>query len=92
MRCGYEEGEEHSPIVNRQSPIEKALTPDALAALPKDVATELRQAVDDLDTNRANRSIDRIRQHNEALADALAELVKGFRFDLVQELFGKIGH
>ncbi len=90
LRFVYEE--EKTPTVKDDGQrAEEVLTPDALAALPTDVATELRQAVEDLNTSRTNRSIDRIRQQNEALADALVELVRGYRFDIVQEVFEKIG-
>ncbi len=31
--------------------------------------------------------VDQIREHDEPLADALAGLVKTYRFDIIQELF-----
>ena len=88
LRFVYE-GEEQSPIANRQSSIKKVLTSNDLAALPKEVVTELQEAVEDLDVQAVNRSIDRIRQQNNPLAEALAELVKRYRFDALQELFEK---
>jgi CheY-like chemotaxis protein len=62
------------------------LTPEAFAALPADMVTDLRHAVEAIDLERTSRSIDRIRQHDEQLADLLVELVDGFRFDLLQTL------
>ncbi|MDM8554278.1 hypothetical protein QUF75_06070 [Desulfococcaceae bacterium HSG7] len=35
----------------------------------------------------SNAVIDRIREHDKLLADALTGLVKTFRFDIMQELF-----
>ncbi len=89
VRFVYEE-EKQSTIDNQQSTIEKALTPEDLAALPKELVTELQQASEALDVVTANNIIDQIRPHNELLATALAELVKGYRFDMVQELFKNI--
>jgi hypothetical protein len=66
------------------------LTPEALAALPKDLVTEFQQAVDGLDITTANRIIDCIRQQNAPLADVFAELVKNYRFDTLQAWFERI--
>ncbi|MDM8554280.1 hypothetical protein QUF75_06080 [Desulfococcaceae bacterium HSG7] len=35
----------------------------------------------------SNAAIDRIREHDKPLADALTGLVKTYRFDIIQELF-----
>ena len=42
-----------------------------------------------IDFGRALRLIDQIRQQNMPLADALAELVKNYRFDTLQAFFGE---
>ena len=34
--------------------------------------------------------IERIREHNQQLADALADLMKQFRFDVLQAIFEKM--
>ncbi len=39
-----------------------------------------------------NGIIDRIRSRDEPLADALAKLVKQYRFDTLQELFEELNH
>ncbi|MDM8544161.1 transporter substrate-binding domain-containing protein [Desulfococcaceae bacterium HSG9] len=67
----------------------KALTPEALATLPDDVIAEFRKAVLIADLDAAMRLCEQLRSENELLADALAELVSDFRFDTLQELFGK---
>ncbi|MCP4942728.1 MAG: PAS domain S-box protein, partial [Planctomycetaceae bacterium] len=71
---------------NRQSPIKEGVTPEALAALPEEWLTALRDAADETDPSAANVVIQRIREQDEPLADALAALVKTYRFDIVQEL------
>ncbi|MDM8554572.1 ATP-binding protein [Desulfococcaceae bacterium HSG7] len=67
----------------------KALTPEALATLPDDVIAKFRKAVLIADLAAAMRLCEQIRSENELLGDALAELVSDFRFDTLQELFGK---
>ncbi len=63
---------------------QEVLKPEAFAALPKELVTELRQAVEALDVNMTTRIIDQIRRQDVLLADALAELVRQFRFDRLQ--------
>jgi CheY-like chemotaxis protein len=62
---------------------------EALAALPEDVAAEFRRAVETISLDDALNLIERIRLHNAPLAESLAELVHGYRFDRLQELFEK---
>jgi signal transduction histidine kinase len=66
------------------------LTPSALAALPDKIRVDLQQAVEMIDIEMTNSIIEQIRQHNEPLADVLAELMKNFRFDVLQKLFEEI--
>jgi len=63
------------------------LTPDTLVALPDELRIGLQQAIEVIDMEGATSLIERIRQQNEPLAEALAELVKDYRFDTLQELF-----
>jgi len=63
------------------------LTSAALADLPEELRVSLQEAVERADFEMTINVIDQIRQHNTPLADALAELVKGYRFDTLQALF-----
>jgi signal transduction histidine kinase/CheY-like chemotaxis protein len=86
VRFIYEEKQQAAD--SRQQTVEsKALTPEAIAALPEELRTELQQAVEEVDFDRALRVIDQIHQQNESLAEALAELVKNYHFDILQALF-----
>jgi CheY-like chemotaxis protein len=83
--------EEQKTVSRKQKAVsEEALTPEALATLPKALLAELQRAVEALDINATKHIIEQIRQQNELLADTLSELVKRFRFDLLQALFEKI--
>lgn len=66
------------------------LTPAALAGLPNELRVSLQEAVETIDMERTNSIIEWIRGQNEPLANALAELVKQYRFDMLQELFEEI--
>jgi len=57
-----------------------ALTPDAIAALPTNLVANLHQAIIDGDKNLMLTLIDRIREQNKSLANALAALVNNFRY------------
>ena len=48
------------------------------------------QAIEELNVDMTRRLIDQICQQNKPLADALAELVEDFRFDILQKLFENI--
>ena len=69
----------------RQSTIRKALTPETLAMLPADLRNNLYEVIEPIDVDRAVSLIDRIRQHNALLTEAVTELVDNYRFDLLQE-------
>ena len=56
------------------------------AALPDELRGGLQHAAEVIDLETANHLIDQIREHNEPLAEALAELVKNYSFDTLQEL------
>jgi len=57
-----------------------AITPDAIAALPADLVTNLYQAIIDGDKDLMLSLIDQIRSSNKPLANALAALVNNFRY------------
>ena len=85
----YEEGEGQT-LKGEQQTLEDVLTPTALTALPADIYAELQQAVNVTDPGRVNHLLGRIREHNPPLADILAELMKQFRFDILQTVFEEI--
>ncbi len=64
----------------------EVLTPDALAALPEEWRAALQVAAEKISVTETNAVLDRIRERDEPLADALAGLVKTYRFDILQEL------
>jgi CheY-like chemotaxis protein len=68
----------------------KVLTPETLAALPDELRVGLQQAVEIVDLDATFSLIEQIRGHNEPLAEVLTELVKGYRFDVLQVLFARI--
>ncbi len=76
-----------SAIDNRQSAIKTVLASEALATLPKEWHNELRYAAEVLDINLMNHTIEKIRRHDVLLAEALADLVRNYRFDLLQQYF-----
>jgi CheY-like chemotaxis protein len=91
VRFVYEEPEQGRKVAGVQEYLPKGvLIPEAIAMLPDELRTGLRQAVEVIDMERANSLIEQIRQQDEPLAEVLAELVKNYRFDILQELFEKI--
>jgi DNA-binding response OmpR family regulator len=65
---------------------EGLLSTAALAALPADWVTSLHQAATQLDADLILALLDRIREQNSPLADALESLVHDFRFDVILNL------
>ncbi len=63
------------------------LTSDRLQALPEEWQTALQDAVEKNNPQAANTVIDQIREQDEPLAESLASLVKGYRFDSLLTLF-----
>jgi PAS domain S-box-containing protein len=82
----YEKGEDQEGKGERQA-VEEILTPAVLTALPADIYTELQQAVNVTDPGKVNYLVTRIRDYNSPLADTLTELMKQFRFDILQAVF-----
>jgi signal transduction histidine kinase len=66
------------------------LLSEALAALPKELVGGLQQAVETINVHTTEELVTKIRKHNEALAESLAELVKGYRFDVLQMILSEI--
>ncbi|MDM8554476.1 response regulator [Desulfococcaceae bacterium HSG7] len=67
----------------------KALTPEALGALPDELLAELGEATLLGYAEKVKHLIKNIRSHNAALADALAVLNAGYRYDIILESIEK---
>ena len=65
----------------------RILTFDRLQALPEEWLTALQDAVEKNNPQAATAVIDQIKEQDEPLAEALAGLVKGYRFDRLLALF-----
>ncbi|MDM8524746.1 ATP-binding protein [Desulfococcaceae bacterium HSG8] len=85
VRFVYEEGPETVPPGEEKADKE-VLTPERLNALPREWLADLMTAAIRTDPKRSDAVIDRIREHDEPLADALSDLVGKYRFDIIQEL------
>ncbi len=57
----------------------------ALARLPKTEQAELRHAADMLALDTITTIIERIRHHDERLAETLATFVRRYQFEMIQE-------
>ncbi len=66
--------------------INTILTPEALAALPKEWREELYYVSRVFELNLAKRVIERIRENNQSLANALETLVYNYEFERMREL------
>ena len=66
------------------------LTFDRLQALPEEWLVALQDAAEETNPRVANEVINQIRGQDEPLAEVLAGLVKGYRFDTLQALFEEI--
>ncbi|MCP4690167.1 MAG: response regulator, partial [Desulfobacterales bacterium] len=86
VRFVYEESVDAGPARRRE--VDKSvLTPERLNALPEKWIAPLKIAADRTDPGGSREAIDRLRPRDEPLADALAELVREYRFDIIQALF-----
>ncbi|OQY56784.1 MAG: hypothetical protein B6245_17890 [Desulfobacteraceae bacterium 4572_88] len=68
------------------------LTQKSLSVLSDDMIAKFRRAVLVADLGAAARLTEQIGQEHSSLADSLTELLDDFRFDTLQELFGKEEH
>jgi DNA-binding response OmpR family regulator len=67
------------------------LTAETLATLPHEILAELQDAAHAIDLDTVNQYIAQVRLQNEPLADALTDLVKRYRFDILQKLVEEAG-
>ncbi|MCP4693794.1 MAG: PAS domain S-box protein [Desulfobacterales bacterium] len=87
VRFEYEAYEEAMADGEGERADMSVLTPERLNALPRELVDAFRLSVDRTDPTGAGAFVERIRTHDAPLAAALDNLVKGFRFDLIGELF-----
>jgi len=90
LRLLYEE-ETAQASASLSADRQEVLTPTALAALPAEWLADLRQATVRADLNLMLRVIDRFRERDLALADALAELAQGFEYSKILTLIEDAG-
>ncbi|MCP4692919.1 MAG: response regulator, partial [Desulfobacterales bacterium] len=86
IRYVYEERLE-SERTGEEDVDKSVLTPERLSALPEEWLAALNAAAETTDPRASYKAIDRIRERDTPLAAALAELVRKYRFDIIQELF-----
>jgi signal transduction histidine kinase/CheY-like chemotaxis protein len=83
--------EDRGPVLAEGRSPEQMLDPDALSGLPGDLLAELRRGATELNTKAVQTIIEKIRGGDAALAEALGELVRGYRFDTILELTERAG-
>jgi CheY-like chemotaxis protein len=88
VRFVYEERQQGAGS-REQGARNKALRPEAIAALPGPIRNALKMAAIAVDMDKLLSLIEQIRQENMSLAEALTEVVNAYRFDLLEELFEK---
>jgi CheY-like chemotaxis protein len=63
---------------------------EAFRQLPEDLRSDFLAVVDQIDFDKAIEIVNRIRKLDQALADALMELLNSYRFDTIQKLFEEV--
>ncbi|MDM8525531.1 ATP-binding protein [Desulfococcaceae bacterium HSG8] len=86
VQYAYEDAVETAPEADQIADMD-VLTHDRLIALPVDLLDHLEDAVIENDPDATDTVIHQIREKDELLASTLAELVKDFRFDILQKVF-----
>lgn len=88
VRFLYERGEETAVV---GQPIEKTeIDSSQLRVLPEAWLAKLKQAVGETDPDAADQIINKIQEKDDVLANALSNLIKGYRFDLLQTIFEEL--
>jgi signal transduction histidine kinase/FixJ family two-component response regulator len=83
--------EDKGPAQSEGRSPEQMLDPGALADLPEDMLRELRRGATELNTKAVQAIIEKVRAGDADLADALSDLVRGYRFDTILELTERAG-
>ena len=81
------DGTPEQQVMNSAQTLEESLTRSMLRALPEEIYSQLQQAVNVTDPEGVREIAEQIRAQNSQLAEALIDLTKQFRFDILQELF-----
>lgn len=86
----YEEGERQKTKGKRQA-LKEILTPTALAAVPSELFTSLERAITQLDMKEIARTIEIIKTHNAAVAEALATSAKQYKYREILSALRNVG-
>lgn len=86
VRYIYDESSEWETSHQQEAEMQNALTSKGVAALPLDLVTELKQAATCIDMEKVDSVIAQIRNHNQALAEGLAQLAADFKYDEILTL------
>jgi hypothetical protein len=70
---------------------EAAFTSERLSAVPRDLVAELHGALTIGNVKDAQFAVDNIGQHDEALAEELRRLVRGYQFDEILDTIEAAG-
>ncbi len=70
-----------------QETTENLTIPTRLATIPIEWRDDLHDAIERIDLSMTNEIIAKIRSHDASLANALTDLVKLYRFDVLQDIF-----
>ncbi len=87
IRFVYEK-EEDLKIEVRHRGQKAVLTKEAMASLPSECLDALKKGARGLDFMLLSNVIRQIREHDEAIADALERLANGFQYDKILDLIG----
>ncbi len=85
VRYLYEDREPHEKVARMK--IDEEQMSEAIVSLSAASHMDFSQAVKSIDFDRAMEIVGRIRERDQDLADALAELLSSYRFDTLQKLF-----
>ena len=80
------QGQKSTTIQVQAQSTRSVLSPAALATLPEQWRADLKTAIQVLDLETTVELIEQIRQQHAPIADALSELVRSYRFDVLQTL------
>jgi CheY-like chemotaxis protein/anti-sigma regulatory factor (Ser/Thr protein kinase) len=85
VRYLYEEKEPYEKV--KRLKIDEEQMVKAIDSLSAELRADIKKAAEAIDIDRAMVIVSRIRERDQAWADALAELLNSYRFDTLQKLF-----
>ena len=83
--------EDRGPALPEGRTPDQILDEGTLGTIPKELLAELRRGATELNTKAVQAIIEQIRKRDTNIADALSELVRGYRFDTILELTERAG-